>query len=86
MMNIRIKAGLITTDNKSYDGVEKAVLVGLSAESMESFERSTETSMEELEALLETAGGKTCAVVLQSRRARNPGPLLAPARLMRLKS
>ena len=85
MMNIRIKAGLITTDNKSYDGVEKAVLVGLSAESMESFERSTETSMEELEALLETAGGKTCAVVLQHRQAPEPRTFIGSGKVDEIK-
>lgn len=46
--------------------------MGLSAESMEPSERSTESSMEELEALLETAGGEACAVVLQSRQSPEP--------------
>jgi GTP-binding protein HflX len=50
----------------------KAVLVGLSAESMDVSERPTEVTMEELEALLETAGGISCAVVLQNRMAPEP--------------
>jgi GTP-binding protein HflX len=51
---------------------EKAVLVGLSAESMDLSERSTEVTMEELEALLNTAGGVSCAYVLQNRDAPEP--------------
>lgn len=51
---------------------EKAVLVGLSAESMDLSERSTEVTMEELEALLNTAGGVSCASVLQNRDAPEP--------------
>lgn len=46
---------------------EKAVLAGLSADSMKEDERSTETSMQELAALLETAGGEAVAYVLQNR-------------------
>jgi GTP-binding protein HflX len=39
---------------------------------MDVSERSTEVTMEELEALLETAGGISCAVVLQNRMAPEP--------------
>ena len=46
---------------------EKAVLAGLSANSMQEDERSTENSMEELAALVETAGGEAVAYVLQNR-------------------
>ena len=46
---------------------ERAVLAGLSAASMDEHERSTEVSMEELVALVETAGGETVAMLMQSR-------------------
>jgi len=47
--------------------LERAVLAGLSAASMVRDQRSTDESLEELEALLETAGGTSCGVVFQSR-------------------
>ncbi|MCL2588524.1 MAG: GTPase HflX, partial [Oscillospiraceae bacterium] len=47
--------------------LERAVLAGLSAASMDRADRSTDESLEELEALLETAGGTNCGVVFQSR-------------------
>lgn len=46
---------------------ERAVLAGLSAASMDESERSTEISMEELAALVDTAGGDTVAIIMQSR-------------------
>ena len=46
---------------------EKAVLAGLSANSMKEDERSTDISMEELAALVETAGGEAAAYLLQNK-------------------
>lgn len=51
---------------------EKAILAGLAADVMPEDERSTETSMEELAALVETAGGEAVAYVLQSRPTPDP--------------
>lgn len=48
---------------------ERAVLVGLAADIFAPEENATEESLEELEALLETAGGFCTGKVLQSRRA-----------------
>ena len=45
----------------------RAVLVGLSAFSLSREENATEESMEELSALLETAGGETVGVVMQQK-------------------
>ena len=42
------------------------MLAGLSAMSMDVHERSTDISMEELQALVETAGGETVAVLMQN--------------------
>ena len=46
---------------------ERAVLVGLNADCFSAAETATESSLEELEALLETAGGFCTAKVLQNR-------------------
>ena len=47
--------------------VERAVLVGLNADCFKLHETATEETLEELEALLETAGGLCTAKVLQNR-------------------
>ena len=52
--------------------VEKAVLVGLNADIFTPEETATEQSLEELRALLETAGGQCQAIVLQNRRTPDP--------------
>lgn len=46
---------------------ERAVLAGLSANSMDIDERSTDISMQELAALVETAGGETVGMLIQNR-------------------
>ncbi len=51
---------------------ERAVLVGLAADNMEERERSTDISLDELEALLETAGGVCMGKVLQNKRTPDP--------------
>ena len=51
---------------------EKAVIAGLCADSMDPHDRSTEESLDELEALLETAGGICFAKTLQNRATPNP--------------
>ena len=47
--------------------IERAVLVGLNADCFKLHETATEETLEELEALLETAGGECTAKVLQNR-------------------
>ncbi len=64
---------------------ERAVLAGLSAASMDEFERSTEVSMEELAALVETAGGQTVAMVMQSRPSPEPRSFLGDGKVKELK-
>ncbi len=51
---------------------ERAVLVGLNADCFTKTETATEESMEELEALLETAGGFCTAKILQNRHTPDP--------------
>ena len=64
---------------------EKAVLVGLYADSMDKKERSTEESMDELEALLETAGGETLGRVLQARPAPDPRSFIGEGKVREVK-
>ncbi|MBP3314040.1 MAG: GTPase HflX [Oscillospiraceae bacterium] len=52
--------------------IEKAVLVGLSSDVFTAEENATEASLEELAALLETAGGECTAKVLQNRHTPDP--------------
>jgi len=59
----------MTENNKQ---TEKAVIVGLCAASMDAREHSTDETLEELEALLETAGGECVGKVIQNRHTPDP--------------
>ena len=52
--------------------IERAVLAGLNADCFKKEEQATEQTLDELEALLETAGGVCVAKVLQNRHAPDP--------------
>jgi len=52
--------------------IERAVLCGLCADCFKKEEQATERSLDELEALLETAGGVCVGKVLQNRHAPDP--------------
>lgn len=77
------KRRLITIENHVR---EKAILAGLSADSLPRGERSTQASMDELEALLETAGGESCGCVLQSRYAPNPRSFFGTGKIDEMKT
>ena len=64
---------------------ERAVLVGLSAASMDEQERSTEISMDELAALVDTAGGDTVALAMQNRPAPDPRSFIGDGKVRELK-
>ena len=64
---------------------ERAVLAGLAADSMDVFDRSTEESLDELEALLETAGGICIGRVLQNRRKPEPRTFIGDGKVKELK-
>ena len=72
-------------DNSNNKELEKAVLAGLSADSMEFKERSTDESLDELEALLETAGGVTMGRVLQNRLTPEPRTLIGKGKVQEMK-
>jgi len=64
---------------------EKAVIAGLAADSMDKNDRSTEESLDELEALLETAGGVCIGRMLQNRRAPEPRTFIGDGKVKELK-
>jgi len=64
---------------------ERAVLAGLAADSMKIYDRSTEESLDELEALLETAGGICVGRVLQNRKKPEPGTFIGAGKVKELK-
>ncbi|MBR0041075.1 MAG: GTPase HflX [Oscillospiraceae bacterium] len=64
---------------------ERAVLAGLSAASMDPAERSTEVSMEELAALVETAGGEALAMLIQQRPTPDPRCFIGDGKVRELK-
>ena len=67
------------------DEPERAVLAGLAADSMSIYDRSTEESLDELEALLETAGGICIGRVLQNRRKPEPRTFIGDGKVKELK-
>ena len=60
------------TDNITEEKINRAVLVGLDAGCLSKEENATEESMEELSALLETAGGETLGIIMQSKDTPDP--------------
>jgi GTP-binding protein HflX len=65
---------------------ERAVIAGLSADSMDIKERSTEESLEELAALLETAGGVCLGSLLQNRPTPDPRTFIGEGKTAELKA
>ena len=61
---------------------DKVVLVGLNSPVLRE-DSATEESMDELSALVETAGGETAGIVLQNGPRRIPGPSSGRARWRR---
>jgi GTP-binding protein HflX len=61
------------------------VLAGLNADSMDIRERSTDDSLDELEALLETAGGVSLGRVLQNRATPEPRTFIGEGKAKELK-
>ena len=64
---------------------ERAVLAGLSAACFEEGERSSEVSMAELSALVETAGGEAVAWLIQSRPAPDPRSFIGDGKVQEMK-
>ena len=64
---------------------ERAVLAGLAAASMDEHERSTDVSMEELAALVETAGGEAVAMLIQNRPSPEPRSFIGDGKVREMK-
>ena len=64
---------------------ETAILVGLAADIMDEAERSTDESMDELEALVETAGGSVNGRILQNKKTPDPRTFIGEGKAQELK-
>ncbi len=64
---------------------EKAILVGLDAFSLSKEENATESTLEELAALLETAGGECVGTVLQSKDSPDPRTFIGAGKVSEVK-
>ncbi|GHV09116.1 GTPase HflX [Clostridia bacterium] len=64
---------------------ERAILVGLSC-NLSDFDNVSDTTMDELEALLDTAGGDTVARVLQHRPSPEPRTLIGEGKVAEIKA
>lgn len=71
--------------NDLSDKKERAALAGLAAANMPESERSTETSMAELSALVETAGGEAVAWLIQSRQTPDARSFIGDGKVAELK-
>ena len=65
---------------------ERAALAGLSAQSFDERERSDETSMAELKALVETAGGESVGYLIQQRPTPDPRTFIGDGKVQELKA
>ena len=72
-------------DKTNEKKINRAVLVGLNAHCLTKEENATESSMEELAALLETAGGQTLGVVTQSKDTPDPRTFIGEGKVQELK-
>ena len=65
--------------------IERAVLAGLNAASLPQSERSTDITMDELAALVETAGGEVIGMFIQNRPTPDPGTFIGDGKVIELK-
>lgn len=64
---------------------DRAILVGLSSPRLERKENADEESLAELEALVETAGGVSVGVVLQTLPSPNPRTFIGEGKVAEIK-
>ena len=65
--------------------VERAVLVGLNASCFTEEETATESTLDELEDLLETAGGFCTGKILQNRHTPDPHSFIGEGKALEVK-
>ena len=73
------------TDHTTEEKIDRAVLVGLNAGCLSREENATESSMEELSALLETAGGVCVGTVLQNKDTPDPRTFIGEGKVAEVK-
>ncbi|HIY74243.1 MAG TPA: GTPase HflX [Candidatus Intestinimonas merdavium] len=73
------------TDHTTEEKTDRAVLVGLNAGCLSREENATESSMEELSALLETAGGICVGTVLQNKDTPDPRTFIGEGKVAEVK-
>ena len=73
------------TEHNTQEKMDRAVLVGLDAFSLDREENATEASMEELSDLLETAGGETVGTVMQSKDSPDPRTFIGEGKVAEVK-
>lgn len=73
------------TEEITKETKNRAVLVGLNAHSLSDEENSSDSTLEELAALLETAGGESVAVVLQSKDSPDPRTFIGEGKVAEVK-
>ena len=73
------------TDHTTAEKTDRAVLVGLNAGCLSREENATESSMEELSALLETAGGICVGTVLQNKDTPDPRTFIGEGKVAEVK-
>ena len=72
--------------NNDHTVIDKAILVGLNADCFKPEETATDDSLDELEALLETAGGVCAAKMLQNRHTPAPHSFIGEGKAEELKT
>ncbi|MBR2716189.1 MAG: GTPase HflX [Oscillospiraceae bacterium] len=76
---------MITEQSFDTAAPERAVIAGLNADALDRRERSTEDSLDELAALLETAGGVCVGRVLQNRPTPDPRTFIGDGKVQELR-
>ncbi|MDE6260520.1 MAG: GTPase HflX [Oscillospiraceae bacterium] len=72
-------------DKTEVKEINRAVLVGLNAPSLSREENATDESLEELAALLDTAGGQCLATVLQNKSSPDPRTFIGEGKVEEVK-
>lgn len=73
------------TTNDTQDKINRAILVGLDSAGLPPEDRADDHSMEELAALLQTAGGECMATVLQSKDSPDPRTFIGQGKVTEVK-
>ena len=72
-------------EKRDSDNINRAVLVGLSAHRLPKEDCATDSTLDELAALLETAGGECVGVILQQRESPDPRTFIGEGKVQEVK-